>query len=108
MTNRDDPKGKKALFETPPVAEEHPLADDPLVGGDEPDGRKALFSAGARRAGTVVIDCAHCGIRSRVSVVEAVVRILAISFWLPAKRYGHWLQCPSCQRRSWVHIHWMG
>jgi hypothetical protein len=34
--------------------------------------------------------------------------VLAISFWFPGKRYSRWLQCPSCQRRSWVRVHWMG
>jgi len=108
VTSHDDPKGKRALFEVPPLVEDDPIRDDPLVGGDEPQGREALFSAGPHRPGTVTIDCAHCGVRSRVSLVEAVVRILSISLWFPGKRFSRWMQCPSCQRRSWVRVEWTG
>jgi hypothetical protein len=108
VTERGDPKGKRALFETPPVHEEDPITGDPLVGGEPPQGKRALFSAGGHRPGTVTIDCAHCGARSRVSIVDAMVRVLAISVWLPVKRYNRWLQCPNCQRRSWVRVHWLG
>jgi len=108
VSGHDDPKGKRALFEAEPAAEEDPILDDPLVGGERPQGKEALFSTGGHRPGTVIIDCAHCGVRTRVSLVDAVVRVFTISFWLPGKRYSRWLQCPSCQRRSWVRVHWLG
>ena len=108
MTGRDDPKGKRALFEAPPVHEEDPIADDPLVGGAATGGQEALYSAGPHRTGTVTIDCANCGVRTRVSVVDAMVRIVSLSAWIPTKRYSRWLQCPNCQRRSWVRVHWLG
>lgn len=108
MTGRDDPKGKRALFEAEPATEEDPITVDPLVGGTRPQGKDALFSAGGHRPGTVTIDCANCGVRTRVSLIDAVVRVLAISFWFPGKRYSRWMQCPSCQRRSWVRLQWLG
>jgi hypothetical protein len=104
VTGRPDPKGKRALFETPAVHEEH----DPLLADEPADGKEALFSTGRHRQGTVVIDCANCGVRTRVSLVDLAVRVAAISFWFPGKRYSRWLQCPNCQRRSWVKVHWLG
>jgi hypothetical protein len=36
-----------------------------------------------------------------------VVRIAVVSLWFPGKHYNRWLQCPNCQRRSWVRIGWL-
>jgi len=106
MTRRDDPMGKRALFETPPVQPEDRVSDDPLVDAPAPEGRQALFSVGPHRPGTAVIDCSNCGVRSRVSIIEAAVRIMAISLWIPGLSYNRWLQCPNCQQRTWCRIHW--
>ena len=46
MSDRDDIKGKRALFETPPIEIEDSLRDDPLVDRHETDGHEALYSAG--------------------------------------------------------------
>lgn len=108
MTGRDDPKGKRALFEAPPAREDDPIDHDPLVGGEHSDGKDALYSTGQRRPGTVVIDCSNCSTRTRVSVVDAAVRIVSVSAWIPGKRFSRWMQCPSCQRRSWVRVRWLG
>lgn len=95
-----DPFGKRALFLTPAAA-------DPASGGRE--GKEALFSVGPRRPGTVVIDCSSCGTRTRTPVVEAAVRIMVGSVWLPpVLRHNRWLPCPSCQRRTWCRIEWTG
>ncbi len=107
MTKRD-PMGKRALFEGPPAAVDDTIEDDPLVGGDAPQGTAALYSAGPHRPGTVVLDCSNCGVHSRMSLVEAGVRIAFISLWIPGKRYSRWIQCPECERRTWSRIHWLG
>ena len=109
MTNRPDKEGKRALFEAPPIEVEDTLKDDPLVHRHDVEGHDALYSAGHREAGTTVIDCSNCGVRSRVSLVETVVRIFAISLWFPTRRpYSRWMQCPSCQQRAWCRVEWLG
>jgi hypothetical protein len=108
MSERD-PLGKQALFTPPPMAEEDDLvSDDPLVGGQKPDGRHALYSAGPRRRGTVVLECSRCLNHSRMSVVEVAVRIAFISAWIPGKHFSRWVQCPECERRTWCRVHWFG
>ncbi len=101
MTDRD-PLGKRALFEGPAVAA------DPLAAGEPLDGRVALFSAGPHRPGTVLFHCSVCGVRTRMSVIEAAFRVLMISLWAPGRRYSRWVQCPECQRRTWSRIEWLG
>ena len=104
-----DPMGKRALFSPPPApAADRPLDDDPTVGGQAPEGVKALYSAGPRRPGTVVLECSRCLNHSRMSLVEAGVRIAFLSAWVPAKRYSRWIQCPECEQRTWSRIHWTG
>ena len=93
-----DPLGKRALFSPP--AGEAPAQDD--------DGKTAMFSAGPRRPGTVVLECSRCLTRNRMSVVEAGVRIAYLSAWVPGKRFSRWIQCPECERRTWCKIHWFG
>jgi hypothetical protein len=79
MTPSKDPQGKRALFETPPIEIDDPLADDPLLNHHGAEGHEALYSAGSREAGTAVLTCSACKVRSRISVIETVVRILSIS-----------------------------
>lgn len=105
---KDDRDGKRALFETPPIEIDDTLKDDPLVGRGDVDGVEALFSAGGREPGTAVLTCSYCQVRSRISLVETVVRILSISLWIPGRTYSRWMQCPSCQRRNWCKVEWLG
>ena len=108
MSPRGDREGKRALFETPPIEVEDPLKDDPLVDHHTKDGVEALYSAGEREPGTAVITCSECQVRSRISLVETVVRIFSISLWFPTRTYSRWIQCPSCQRRTWCKVEWFG
>ena len=105
---RSDPQGKRALFESPPITPAEPVADDPFVEVTPPEGKAALFSAGPHQPGTVVLECSECGVHSRMTTIEAGVRILAISLWVPGRRYSRWMLCPECERRTWCRIHWFG
>ena len=107
MSSRPDPQGKRALFETPPTEVEDSLDDDVLVEPEPPDGIRSLFSTGPPLPGTAVIDCSHCGARTRSSLIDVAVRILVISLWVPGKHFSRWLQCPNCQRRSWCRVAWL-
>ena len=106
MTGRSDKTGKRALFETPPIHVDDTLDGDPIVERHHSDGHEALYSAGPREAGTAVMTCSACGVRSRISLVETIVRILAISVWIPGRAYSRWMQCPSCQDRTWCRVEW--
>lgn len=108
MTKRKDASGKRALFESPPIEIDDPLTDDPLVDHHAPESHEALYSVGDHEAGTVVVTCSRCDVRTRIPIVESVIRILAISVWVPGRTYNHWMQCPSCQTRSWCRISWFG
>lgn len=106
--NARDPMGKRALFETPPTRPDDPVADDPLIDAPAPQGKDALYSAGPHRKGTVVLECSRCGVHSRMPAIEAGVRIVMVSFWVPGKRYSRWMLCPECERRTWSKVHWFG
>jgi hypothetical protein len=108
MTTSRDPDGKRALFESPPIEVDDRLRDDPLIDHHEPDGHDALYSAGPHETGTAVLTCSECKVRSRISLVETVVRIFSISWWNPGRSHSRWIQCPSCQTRTWCKIEWMG
>lgn len=101
-----DPLGRRALFSPPPMAP----ADDLVTGEPRPtdDGKHALYSAGARRKGTVVVECSRCLNHTRMTTIEAGIRIALISAWIPGKRFSRWMQCPECERRTWCRIHWFG
>ncbi|MEN8040145.1 MAG: hypothetical protein ABFR95_01455 [Actinomycetota bacterium] len=108
MTGRKDAKGKRALFETPPIEIEDTLKDDPLVERHEIDGHEALYSAGPHEPGTAIVTCSACAVRTRMSHIELGVRVLALSLWIPGKDYSRYLQCPSCQSRNWCKVEWRG
>ncbi len=103
MTKRD-PMGKSALFSPPPA----PPAEDLIPNGDRASGKHALYSAGPRRSGTVVLECSRCLNHSRMTTVELGVRIAFLSLWIPGRRYSRWMQCPECERRTWCRVHWFG
>jgi hypothetical protein len=96
-----DPQGRRALFETPVSA-----ARDTLRSGAPAEGRDALFSSGPRRAGTVVVTCSDCKARSRINLSELGLRWLGGTVWIPGRRNGHWMRCPSCGHRTWCSIGW--
>lgn len=106
MRDRSDRQGKRALFEAPPIEIDDTLDDDPLVGRHDVDGIDGLYSAGHREPGTAVLTCSVCKVRSRISLVEMVVRILSISLWFPTRTYSRWMQCPSCMQRTWCKVEW--
>lgn len=101
MSN-DDPLGKKALFSPPATT----AADSAT--GDRATGKDALYSAGPRRRGTVVVECSRCLNHTRMTTVELGVRIAFLSLWIPGRRYSRWIQCPECERRTWCRVHWFG
>lgn len=103
-----DPLGKRALFSPPAGAPSSDLEDDPSIDGVAGDGRMALFSAGPHRRGTVVLECSECLSHTRMSLIEAGVRVAFISLWIPGRRYSRWMQCPECQRRTWCKVRWLG
>ena len=108
MTGRSDPQGKRALFEALLVDIDDPLEDDVLHDPKRREGQAALFSTGEHQSGTGVIDCSHCGTKTRASHVDIGVRIALISLWIPGKHFSRWMQCPNCQRRSWCRVAWWG
>lgn len=96
-----DPTGKAALFSADVAA-----APDRVSSGPRNDGKAALFSSPPRRPGTVVIECSGCSARTRTSLAELAVRLVLGSMWMPLRRHGHWLRCPSCGTRQWCRIGW--
>lgn len=99
---RLDPTGKRALFEAPVQA------PDDRLSAAAPEGRAALFSGGSARPGTVVVDCSGCGVRSRVSLLDVGLRLAQLSVWLPGRSHNRRMRCPSCDRREWCRIDWLG
>lgn len=96
-----DPQGRRALFETPVSA-----ARDTIRSGSARDGRDALFSTGPRQVGTVVVTCSGCRARSRINLTDLGLRFLTGTVWIPGRRDGHWMKCPSCNQRRWCSIGW--
>lgn len=107
MTERlVDPTGKRALFSGAGPAGEQAPAGPVQPSGAE--GRAALFSTPPRKAGTVVIECSECKVRSRESLVGLGVRLATGSAWVPLLgRYQHWVRCPACGKRRWCRIGWL-
>jgi hypothetical protein len=98
---RLDPQGKQALFDAPVQA-----PPDQLSGGARSEGRHALYSTGPRQAGTVVVECRSCDVRSRTSLVTLGLRFLPFTAWLPARRHAHFMRCPACGQMTWCRIGW--
>jgi len=96
-----DPQGRRALFETPVAA-----ARDTIRSGRSSDGKEALYSTGPRRPGTVVVTCSGCKAKSRINLTDLGLRWLTGTAWLPGRKDGHWMRCPSCNARTWCRIGW--
>ena len=98
-----DPQGRRALFETPVSA-----ARDTIRSGNPREGKEALSSSGPPQPGTVVISCSSCKARSRINLTDLGLRWLTGTIWIPGRRDGHWMRCPSCQKRTWCSVAWNG
>lgn len=96
-----DPQGKAALFEATVQA-----PPDQLRPGTRLQGRQALYSTGPRHAGTVIVECSDCGVRTRTSLLTLGFRFLPLTAWLPARRFPHFMHCPGCGRHTWCRIGW--
>jgi hypothetical protein len=94
-----DPQGRRALFETPVSA-----ARDTIRAGQPSDGKAALYSTGPRRSGTVVVACSGCKARTRINISDLGLRWLGGTVWIPGRRNGHWMRCPSCGKRTWCSV----
>ena len=72
------------------------------------EGRDAVFSAGPRERGTVLVDCSKCHARGRVTLAGLVVRLLTGSLIWPGRRKGWFLRCPTCGARAWCSVSFRG
>ena len=99
-----DPLGKAALFSEVPATAASTFA------APEPEGRGAtqLFSRATARPGTLVVDCAGCERRTRVSYAEFAALHFPVWLWLPTptRPHRHWLRCPACHRFAWLRAGW--
>ncbi|HXH57544.1 hypothetical protein [Iamia sp.] len=98
---RLDPQGRRALFEMPVDA-----ARDTIRSGDAKEGKDALYSTGPRQAGSAVVECGGCQVRTRVSLTDVAMRLATLSVWVPGRRRGHWMRCPACEQRHWCSVAW--
>jgi hypothetical protein len=92
---REDPQGKRALFEMPAV-------DIPA----DVEGHEAVYNH-AHASDGVRIECSRCGEVSRVPITDALVSIAKLTVWLPGPRFNRWMTCPSCGRRAWCRVRWL-
>lgn len=79
---RDEIHGKRSLFGAPPAQPPEPASHD----------------------GPVRIDCARCGVSTRVGVTDVLRRLLPVIVWIPGRTYSRRMRCPACDRRSWVRL----
>jgi hypothetical protein len=103
MTGPRDPGGKRALFSVP----EGDVPSGPTRESVDPEGKSALYSTATRRVGTVVLDCARCKGRTRVSYPEFARRHLPAWLWLPWREHSRFMVCPACGNRAWVAARWL-
>lgn len=87
-----DPLGKRALFSG--TVPEAPEAQAPRT-----DERRALFSEA--EGGTLTVHCETCGERTPLSLVAFALQHFPAWFWLPWRRYSHFIRCPACGRFAW-------
>jgi len=94
-----DATGKRALFSPAPGA-------DPGRPSRGAAGREALFSAGHKTPGTVLVECESCRRRTRLDYLELARAHLPVWLWLPWRRHSHLIVCPACRRRGWMRVDW--
>jgi hypothetical protein len=92
---KEDPQGKRALFEMPAVD----------VSSND-GGRDAVYNHTPPPDG-VAIECSKCGETSHVPITDAIVAISRFTVWLPGPRFNRWMTCPSCGRRAWCRVQWL-
>jgi hypothetical protein len=100
-----DPLGKRALFS---VVEPDDAPRARSATATATITKESLFSAseGARRFGTVVVECSACGARTRLGWSEFAWRHLPVWLWLPWLRHSQYMSCPACERRTWLGVAW--
>src|SRR5438309_11804687 len=96
-----DPLAKRALFSV----SDSPRENGPAIATIT---KESLFTAseGARRFGTVVVDCSACRARTRLGWSEFAWRHLPLWLWVPWLRYSQYMSCPACERRTWLGVAW--
>ncbi len=120
-----DPEGKRALFSAsaePPDPTERGAGATATTGAESraaapstpstPTGATASADStgatGGSRSGTVVVECASCGERTRLDYFDFALLNLPISFFLPipGRRFKHRMTCPACSRWTWLEARW--
>jgi hypothetical protein len=97
--SRDDPTGKRALFTPAAAGLSRP-------GARQRNGKAALFSSGPAQPGTVLVECANCRARSRLTLMEVGLRMLPLWLWCPLHTHSLWMRCPACEQRQWCRVGW--
>ena len=105
-----DPLGKSALFSPPPetpVSDVRPPEAESAEGSRAvaSDANEAAYHHGATGLG-VEFECGGCGQNSRLTLVEAMVRLVALAPWIPWTRYNRLVNCPACHHWRWCHVRW--
>ncbi|MGQ0846046.1 MAG: hypothetical protein ACT4QF_18125 [Sporichthyaceae bacterium] len=74
------------------------------------DGKEALFSAqappiGGVPLGALTVSCSSCRVTTTVTLMRAVfAAIPSVHLFLLRRSYPSWMQCPACDRRTWVRL----
>jgi len=81
---RSDPLGKRALFSV--------VVEDP--------------AAEARTPGPldIAVRCSACEARTTTNLPDLVVKAFPFWFWMPGRKPGHLMRCPSCHEVAWQDI----
>jgi hypothetical protein len=77
-------------------------------GARDPMGRMALFSETEPeppRAAGLFVECSSCLEETSLSAFELVKLTFPFSVHLPlVRRYGSFMRCPACGRRTWLRV----
>lgn len=95
----EDPKGRKSLFERPPLTPEPPAEE----------GRRAFYTAppDGPPPDSVPIHCSRCDVTSHVTRTELARRVMSLTLWAPWRDHSRWITCPACSRRAWCRVSWV-
>jgi hypothetical protein len=78
---RSDPLGKRALFSGAP---------------DEPQHHAGPLD--------LTVRCSACEAVRTTALPELVIQALPLWFWMPGRKPGHLMRCPSCHELAWHDI----